>query len=69
MLLRQSSCSRPASRWWPVGGGAPRARRAAKHLTLICRVDKTHHSKKYDIKAFMEAEFKRRNLFKKAGAE
>lgn len=32
-------------------------------------VDKTHHSKKYDIKAFMEAEFKRRNLFKKAGAE
>jgi hypothetical protein len=56
-----------------VGGqlvvALPRARRAANHHILIRSVDKTHHSKKYDIKAFMEAEFKRRNLFKKTGAE
>ena len=36
---------------------------------LFCRVDKSHYSMKYDIKEFMEAEFARRNLFKKIDKE
>ena len=36
---------------------------------LFCRVDKSHFSMKYDIKEFMEAEFARRNLFKKIDKE
>eukprot|EP00960_Hanusia_phi_P022434 663788-Hanusia_phi.AAC.1 len=33
------------------------------------RVEKTHFSKKYDLKNFMEAEFARRNLFKQVAKE
>ena len=52
---------------------APAPRRRARlplmRSAAAGRVDKTHFSVKYDIKAFMEAEFQRRNLFKQIAKE
>jgi len=45
------------------------AHTAALDAAAAGRVDKTHFSVKYDIKAFMEAEFARRNLFKQIAKE
>ena len=57
--------------------GTPQTSSPSHHLRitlfffslLFCRVDKSHFSMKYDIKEFMEAEFARRNLFKKIDKE
>jgi len=38
-------------------------------LSECISVEKTHFSKKYDLKNFMEAEFARRNLFKQVAKE
>ena len=69
VLLRCTMRSSASTKGTPQTSSPSHHLRITLFSLLFCRVDKSHFSMKYDIKEFMEAEFARRNLFKKIDKE